>query len=312
MSFAGQVKKEISERQLRRPCCFTAAAYGVACFSKYFDTKGVVLHTERALVAQWAKAAFSAAGVEGKVYVRGEDAGSYEFAVKDPFEAEKVLALFGHTGEETALRIHGDLFLCDECFAAFTAAAFLAAGTAVDPQKGYSLEFLTPRFRLSQDFEALLRQHDFTPGRAVRKGSNVLYFKSSESIEDLLTTMGAPGAALEIMQLKVYKDFRNRANRVTNCETANIDKIVQANRETLEAIQYLESSGALASLPAPLQEVAALRRKNPDLSLSELVACAKGPLSKSGLSHRLRKLREKAEELQKRSQTAGIPQGQMR
>ncbi len=297
MSFSGDSKKEIAAQPIRRPCCWVAAAYGIACFSKYFDTKGIVLHTERAFVAQWAKAAFAGAGVEGKVYVRGEDGGSYEFAVKDPYEAEKALALFGHTGEETSLRIHRDIFLCDDCFAAFTAAAFLASGTATDPQKGYCLEFLTPRFRLSQDFEALLAEHGFQPGRAVRKGSYVLYFKSSEPIEDLLTTMGASGSALEIMQQKVYKDFRNRANRITNCETANIDKTVQANLETLEAIRFLEGCGALSSLPQPLQDAAALRRQNPDLSLAELVPLSKETLSKSGLSHRLRKIREKADSM---------------
>ncbi len=299
MSFSGNCKKEIAASPIQRPCCWVAAAYGIACFAKYFDQKGIVLHTERAFVAQWAKAAFAAAGVEGKVYVRGEDSASYEFAVKDPYEAEKALALFGHTGEETTLRIHGDIFLCEECFAAFIAAAFLASGTATNPQKGYSLEFLTPRYRLSQDFEALLTRHGFPPGRAVRKGSYVLYFKSSEPIEDLLTTMGASGSALEIMQQKVYKDFRNRANRITNCETANIDKTVQANRETLEAIHFLERCGALSSLPQPLQDAALLRRKNPDLSLAELVALSGETLSKSGLSHRLRKLREKAESLKK-------------
>ena len=283
MSFSGQIKKEIAGREIQRPCCVVAAAYGVACFAKYFDQKGVVLHTERAFVAQWAKAVFAAAGVEGKVYVRGGDQSSYEFAVKDPFETEKMLALFGHTGEETALRIHRDLFLCDECFHAFAAAAFLAAGTATDPQKGYCLEFLTPRYRLSRDFEDLLTEHEFIPGRAVRKGSNVLYFKSSEPIEDLLTTMGASGSALEIMQLKVYKDFRNRANRITNCETANIDKTVEANRETLEAIRFLEKAGVLQTLPQPLQDAAALRKKAPDLSLAELAELSPEPISKSGL-----------------------------
>ena len=67
----------------------------------------------------------------------------------------------------------------------------------------------------------------------VRKGAHVVYFKASEQIEDLLTFMGAQNAALEIMNLKVFKDFRNKANRITNCETANIDKTVAASSLSL-------------------------------------------------------------------------------
>ncbi|MFQ9681017.1 MAG: DNA-binding protein WhiA [Ruthenibacterium lactatiformans] len=81
----------------------------------------------------------------------------------------------------------------------------------------------------------------------------MLYLKASEQIEDLLTFMGASGAALEIMNLKVYKDFRNKANRITNCETANIDKTVSASGQTLEAIAYLKKRGAFETLPAPLR-----------------------------------------------------------
>lgn len=304
MSFSQDVKKEIAARELTLPCCVSAACYGIACFGRYFDERGVVLHTERAFIAQWAKQVFEAAGVAGKVYVRGpQHKTSYEFAVKDPFEAEKVLAMFGHTGDETAVRIRAENFLCEECFSAFVAAAFLCCGTIVTPEKGYLLEFVHARHKLMEDFAALLAQHDFLPGHALRKGANVLYFKASEQIEDLLTYMGASSAALEIMNLKVYKDFRNKANRIANCENANIDKIVQANRQVLEDIRTLEEHGALDILPQPLQQAAQLRRLHPALSLSELAELSPEPVSKSGLSHRYRKLAQHAAALRERTQS---------
>ena len=148
-----------------------------------------------------------------------------------------------------------------------------------------------------RDFEALLRNHEFLPRAIRRKGYNVLYFKASEQIEDLLTTMGASQSALEIMNLKVYKDFRNKANRMTNCETANIDKTVAATRKVLHAIAALEEHGALETLPAPLQNAAQLRRDYPDYSLAELACMSAMPVSKSGLSHRFQKIVEKASEL---------------
>ncbi|NLW78918.1 MAG: DNA-binding protein WhiA [Ruminococcaceae bacterium] len=300
MSFSQTVKKEILAQAIAAPCCVAAACYGIACFGKYFDTRGLILHTENAQVALWAKAMYKQAGIDGKVYVKSKSAHIYEFAVKDPFEVEKMLAMFDHTGEETALRIgHGNLS-CGGCFSAFVAAAFLSCGTIVNPQKGYMLEFVSARYSLMRDFEALLQSHGFAPKYTTRNGANVLYFKASEQIEDLLTLMGAGASALEIMQLKVYRDLRNRANRITNCETANIDKTVAANREVLEAIQYLAGQGALETLPEPLQEAARLRRAHPDLSLAELAAASLQPVSKSGLNHRLRKLKDMAETLKER------------
>lgn len=302
MSFSQDVKKEIIAREAGGSCCAVAAAYGFACFGKYFDTRGVVLHTEQIAVAQYAKKMFARAGVAGKIYVKGsEESRVYEFAVKEPGEVRRMLALFGHTGEEPSLRINSRNFTCEHCVSAFVAAAFLCCGTITNPQREYNLEFLSVRYNLILDFEALLMGHGFAPKHTRRKGSNVLYLKASEQIEDLLTFMGASGAALEIMNLKVYKDFRNKANRITNCETANIDKTVSASGQTLEAIAYLKKRGAFETLPAPLREAAALREQNPDLSLKELAGLVRPPLSKSGLSHRMKKLEQTAESLKERT-----------
>lgn len=296
MSFSQQVKKEIAQKQWQASCCATAACYGIACFGKYFDTRGVVLHTEKAYIGQWAKAMFQAAGIAGKVYVRGEK-GGYEFAVKDPYEVEKMLVMFSHSGDETALRLNRENILCSGCLSAFVGAAFLCCGVVPNPEKGYMLEFVSSRYLLMQDFELLLRDNGFAPKITTRKGANVLYFKASEQIEDLLTLMGAQKSALEIMNLKVYKDFRNKANRITNCETANIDKTVEANRTILNAIALLERRHAIDALPEPLQQAVALRRDNPALSLAELAQISEPPVTKSGLSHRYKKIREKAEEI---------------
>ncbi len=297
MSFSQKVKKEITQRPIHGACCTTAACYGIACFAKHFDKEGLLFHTERAYIAQWAKARFLDAGIAGRVYVRKTTPASYEFAVRDGYEPEKMLALFAHSGEETAVRIKRENILCSGCFCAFLAAAFVCGGVAPDPQKGYVLEFVSPRFLMMRDFETLLAEHGFEAKSAVRKGANVLYFKSSEQIEDLLTSMGAQNAALEIMNLKVYKDFRNKANRITNCETANIDKIVQANSQVISAIRLLQQENALGSLPEALQQAAQLRMENPMMSLAELAKASSVPVSKSGLSHRYKKICEKAEEI---------------
>ena len=255
MSFSQDVKKEIIAREAGGSCCAVAAAYGFACFGKYFDTRGVVLHTEQIAVAQYAKKMFARAGVAGKIYVKGsEESRVYEFAVKEPGEVRRMLALFGHTGEEPSLRINSRNFTCEHCVSAFVAAAFLCCGTITNPQREYNLEFLSVRYNLILDFEALLMGHGFAPeAHPARRLQRALSESKRADRGYLLTFMGASGAALEIMNLKVYKDFRNKANRITNCETANIDKTVSASGQTLEAIAYLKKRGAFETLPAPLR-----------------------------------------------------------
>lgn len=302
MSFAQEVKKEILAHGVpASECCALAAVYGIACFGKYFDARGVILHTEQTAIAQYAKKAFAQVGIAGKIYVRGrEESRIYEFAVKDPAQVRLMLEKLGHTGEEPSVRINSRIFVCEHCVSAFVAAAFLCCGTMTNPEREYNLEFLSSRYHLMRDFGALLMGHGFAPKLTRRKGANVLYFKASEQIEDMLTFMGASGASLNIMNLKVYKDFRNKANRITNCETANIDKTVAASGQTMEAIALLRARGALGLLPEPLAEAARIREEYPDLSLKELAQQFTPALSKSGLSHRMKKLEQLAHELRER------------
>ena len=301
MSFSQKVKLEIAAKKVARPCCALAASYGAACFGKYFDDRGMVLHTELLQVARYVKRVYSMSGIQGEIREKQRPSGSvYEFAVQDPAQVKKMLELFECTGRETNLRINARLFSCQGCFQTFVGAAFLCSGTMTDPTKEYNLEFLTNRYNLARDFEALLAEHEFGPHRTCRKGSNIIYVKASETILDLLAFMGAAGATMELMNLKFYKDVRNKANRITNCETANISKVVNANAQTHRAIRYLEEQGDLESLPEPLRQAARLRKENPQASLAQLAALSQPPVSKSGLSHRMKKLESLAAELQKR------------
>lgn len=305
MSFSQVVKKEIVSRDLPKNCCAVAAAYAVACFGKYFDARGIVLHTEQHFIAQYAKKLFERVDIIGTVTTKGKEDGSlYEFAVKEKTQVAKMLALFAYCEAEPNVRIQSAHFKCEHCVTAFISTAFLCCGTMTDPKQEYNLEFLSARYYLMKDFEALLMSRDFSPRHTQRKGANVLYLKASEQIEDLLTFMGASGAALEIMNLKVYKDFRNKANRITNCETANIDKTVAANSATLQAILMLKKKNAFDALPEVLQNAANLRTENPDLSLKDLALLFDPPMSKSGLSHRLKKIEQIANAMIERASHA--------
>lgn len=301
MSFSQDVKNEIVQKKTTRDCCALAASYGIACFGRYFDSKGLVLHTELSGVAQYAKRLFSMCGVHGEIITKERPSGPlYEFKVDEPGEVSKMLSLFHCEEDQVSRHIDPRLIRCGHCFSAFVASAFLCCGTMTDPSKEYNLEFLCPRYNLAKDLEGILAEHEFTPRRTVRKGVNVIYVKASEQVADLLTFMGAGGAAMQIMDHKMFKELRNKTNRLNNCEMANIDKVVTANVAAKKAIEYLQQKGDFDALPAPLRQAAQLRLDWPDLSLAQLVEKSPEPISKSGLSHRLKKLEHLAEELRQR------------
>ena len=304
MSFASQAREEIAQRSLQKDCCVRAAAYGMACFAKYFDVRGLVLQTEQAAIALLAEQLFARCGVQGEVIEKPRPTGVvYEFGIRSPEQVERMHELFGTTGTETSLQIDPKLIRCQTCVSAYIGAAFLCSGTMTDPQKEYNLEFLTSRTNLAKDFEALLAEHEFAPHRTRRNGVNLIYVKNSANIEKILAFMGAADAAAQIGAQKAVKRVRNHINRQINCDTANLSKTVRANAQTLKAIRFLQEQNALETLPEGLQAAAAKRLENPDLSLTALCACFDPPVSKSGLSHRMKKLEALADALRQRLET---------
>ena len=131
----------------------------------------------------------------------------------------------------------------------------------------------------------------------MRASQCVLYYKDSGHIEDMLTFMGAVNASLQVMEVKVVKDVRNRMNRITNCETANIDKTVAASVNQSNAIRKIDSRIGIDSLPEDLREIARLRLENPEMSLSALARELSRPISRSGVNHRLKRICSIADEL---------------
>ena len=184
--------------------------------------------------------------------------------------------------------------MCDKCGVAFMTGLFIKNGTVSDPTKEYQLEFkisdedkaaklLAGFYRMGFEFKIVQRRKNF-----------VVYTRNSETIEDFLATIGAQSTCLEIMSNKVVKDIRNKNNRITNCETANIAKSSKASSEHLDAINLLIRNGNLELLSEDLQAVAYLKLDNPELSLSALAEIADPPLTKSSLNRRLKKLCELA------------------
>ncbi len=186
----------------------------------------------------------------------------------------------------------------EKYFGAFAAGVFLSCGSVVTPEKGYHLEFVVPTERLCRELCEMFSERLEIEGRIIaRKRASVLYFKESEHIEDILTLIGAPKSSLELMNVKIYRDIRNRVNRATNCDTANCGRQNRSALRQIDAINKIKASeGGLSKLPDELAELAKLRLRNPEMSLSELCSLFEPPLSRSGVNHRFMRIEQIAKE----------------
>ena len=295
MSFSAEVKGELCRETMQKQCCAQAEAYGVLLYCNTFSSREIRIITENTdFSARLPKLFQRAFSLEfDRVPERDVGRGKYIFQITDPGKLSAIIETFGYDPQQhIVLHINFALLEEDCCRSAFLRGAFLAGGSVTDPGKRYHLELATSHAQASREMTALLRDMGYDPKDVGRNGYQVTYFKNSQQIEELLTRMGAPVAAMEMMNAKVEKDLRNEVNRRVNCEAANVGKVVDAAQEQLSAISRLYELGRVEELPAKLKETIVLRETYPELSLSELAAEFDPPISKSALNHRLRKLVE--------------------
>ncbi len=163
---------------------------------------------------------------------------------------------------------------------------------------GYHLEFSSQSHQFLVDLSHILAEYSIIGKIFERKNSFVLYIKDAQTIQDLLALVGADNSVLELSNEIVTRELRNKVNRQVNCINANINKTVEASLKQTNAINIIENTIGLESLPEDLQEVAVLRLANPEESLDELLKLSTIKLTRSGLNHRFRKLIKIAESLE--------------
>ncbi len=188
-------------------------------------------------------------------------------------------------------------FAC--CRRAFLNGAFLGGGSVNDPKKSYHLEFDTKKKEYAVDVLFALANEGVNAKITKRKGRYVVYLKDYEQIASVLGLIGAGYAALELYNVSVEKEIRNDVNRRVNCDNANLEKQSKASSRQLRAIAVIEKRIGLSKLSEVLREMAEVRKAYPEDSLSELGSKLNPPIGKSGVNHRLNRLVEIAEELDK-------------
>ena len=296
VSFSGSAKAEVCRSLPQKGCCALAQCFGVLLFGNSFGYEGIKLITESRefgeLLPRMFKKAF------GLTFdLISEGTGKRVFQITDEAKLEAVLSACGFDRQSLALHVNLPLLEEECCRAAFLRGAFLAGGSVTDPEKGYHLELNTTHQSVSRETEALMREvMGFLPKSTRRGGGNVLYFKQSDQISDFLTFLGAPVAAMGIMEARLEKELNNKVNRRCNCDEANTSKVVEAAQEQLAVIRLLRERGKLESLPHKLRQAAQAREDNPSASLTELAAMMEPPITKPAMNHRLKKLVEAAKE----------------
>ena len=291
MSFSTQVKGELCRAPLSRKCCAQAEAYGVLLYCSLSTPAEVRITTESPEFAGRLPQLFQKAFQLRFDRLPPEGAAKHIFSITDSDKLSALWSVFGHDPAETlAHHINFAVLEEDHCRSAFLRGAFLAGGSVTDPAKRYHLELATSHQSVSRELHALLLEMGFSPKESHRKANAITYFKQSNAIEDFLTAMGAPLAAMELMNAKAEKDLRGSINRRVNCDAANLDKAVDAAQGQIEAIYRLEERGMLDELPDKLKEAVDLRMAHPELTLTQLAELCDPPVSKSAFNHRLRKL----------------------
>ena len=177
--------------------------------------------------------------------------------------------------------------------------AFIKSGSINDPNKKYHLEITFKNKKKAEEMKQLLENFDIHARIIKREKEYMLYLKEGEEISNFLALIGANSSVIKFEEVRVLKETRNDINRLVNCETANLNKTINAAVKQIEDIKLIKKKHKFSSLPENLQEIAELRIANPDVSLVELGKMLSEPIGKSGVNHRLKKISEIAEDLRK-------------
>ena len=292
MSFSSDAKAELCAQRPDRKCCAVAESYGVLLYCNTFSAREIrIITASRDFAARLPRLFKRAFSLSFDVLPPENAKGKSSFLITSPDKIKRIFDTYGAEVDNT-LSHHVNFGVLEEdcCRTSFIRGAFLAGGSVTDPEKRYHLELATPHHSVSRETYSVLLDMGFSPREAERGGNALLYFKQADAIADFFTTIGATNTALGIMTAKVEKDMRNTITRRVNCDSANADKVVNAAQEQLEAIRYIVKEYGIDALPEPLKDAALLRIANPEASLADLARLSYPPVTKSCISHRLKKI----------------------
>ncbi|MEE0516397.1 MAG: DNA-binding protein WhiA [Anaerovoracaceae bacterium] len=313
MSFASEVKNELSRVETEKKCCQLAEIAGFLRVSGSIGLAGlgkfkiIVTSENPAVIRHYKKLLHDYFDVETNLEV-GESSSvgkkrAYKITIDADNRSEQIL-------RETGILLvrEGNNYISDGiydgivrskcCKRAYLRGIFMGAGTMSDPEKSYHLEIVCGTETLSHDLKKLINSFVDLQAREFKRGKNfVVYMKKADYVADMLGIVGADTHSLVIENTLVEKSVKNEANRMANCDNANTDRMVAAAMKQIMAVEKIEEKKSLSWLPEKLREVALLRKEHPDISIKELGEMCDPPLKKSGINSRLKKIEEIASKL---------------
>lgn len=286
VSFAKKVKNELCQiGDKLKVCCGYSLIYGILFSSSY-------------------------EGEYAKLKVLNNDVGCLflklcnQFSVKKEYDfsyERKIISIKkDFIRGETFKEFNEKILRCGKCKESFLRGVFLASGSVSDPGKSYRLDLVFENESKLCEIKNLLSELGVESLVTNRNGKYVLYLRKSEAIEDFFAIIGATSLAFDIMNSKINKDLVNNANRITNCDSANINKSLSATSKYITVINKLIENDMIDSLPEQLREIALKRVEYKELNFSDLGRQLNPSISKSGVYHRLEKILKFYEEFTKK------------
>ena len=286
MSYSKNIKKELCSLNGKiKNCCGYSFLYGIlfcANIDEEIITKKELNHDVGALFLELCQ----------QLSVKS----SYNFS----YDKNKITVSAKFLRYFNYQSIKNNVFKCSRCREYFFRGLFLSIGAITDPEKSYRLELIFDSEAQANEIQSALNLLGINPLITKRSNKTILYFRRSEAIEDFFANIGATSLAFDIMNSKINKELINNANRVTNCDSANINKALKASDKYISVINHLIETDNIHRLSVHLQEMAMKRIEYKELSFLELGKQFAPPISKSGVYHRLEKILEFYEELKEK------------
>lgn len=310
-SFSSTVKEELSEQPLPPDHCRLAElsaffSFGIHPAGEEKDSVCLHIQTENETVARKCftlikKTINIDVRCSSDAVIRRGKNSEFEIELQDRGAFPVLLETLGFSaGEGTVGFNRQSAQACTQkncCAKAYIRGAFLAAGSISDPGKGYHFEIVCPDMERAEFVGELMSRFGISARTVLRKKAFVLYVKDASMIGDVMAAMGANVGLMNFENIRILKDISNTVNRKVNCETANINKTVNASVKQLEDIRLVQKLMGFGRLSAGLAQMAELRLAYPEASLKELGMMSDPPVGKSGVNHRLRRLSAIAEDL---------------
>jgi DNA-binding protein WhiA len=305
MSASSNLKTQLAGRKIYSNQSKFLCLYGMMITLRECSAAKILLKTENKSVKDlFCTLVDSVCGSVGSVKVETGDSKSmlYKLSVKAPTVRKKLINVYSftpnHTTDGDNKIINRDI-IDNVMIGDFFAGVFLACGNITEPEKGYHLELILPSEQIAKEIAEILAESYWENGSNIvkRRDRYVLYMKGVERIADFLTFIGLSDAAIDYLNTQIYKDVRNKANRIANCDAANIERAVSAGSRQMADIDVIYNAGKRETLSPVLRETADLRLENPDMTLAELAESFDPHVTRSCINHRLQKLSLIAEKI---------------